>query len=461
MNIHRPLWAITCVLFSTLLARAQASSLDLTFNPGSGADDIVNAIAVQSDGKIVVAGKFTHVNGTTRNRIARLNNDGSVDATFDPGDGADGQINSVVLRTNGQIIIGGSFNTINGLRRSGMARLRADGSLDTTFVPDPGLNLTVNVLAIAVQTNDSIVIGGNFTASFNGTLHSDIARLTSGGTLDQTFDIPGAASTIFSMAFQSDGKLIVAGQFASFNNDTNHAGIVRLNADGNLDSNFNPSPLVAPFPFIRSFAIQPDGKIVILGGFVSINGYTRHNIARLNADGSLDLTFSAPLGATVNSADSVALTPDGKIFVACYQGGYNAGIFRLNSDGSTDAGFTPISVMIYAFEIKRLLFQPDGKLLTCGDFTAINGTNIQGIARLTVDDSSQKSPTLLNPQIYFGMNLSGSISNEYRIESTTDLNTTSLWTPILNVQLQTNSQFILDPNPITGQRYYHAVQLAP
>src|SRR5205814_1814819 len=115
---------------------AQPGDLDPSFNPGTGPNDYVQAVAVQSDGKTLIGGQFTSVNGTTRNRIARLNVDGGVDLTFDPGGGANGRVNAILVQPNGRILIGGSFITVDGTTRTNVARLNANGSLDASF--DPG-----------------------------------------------------------------------------------------------------------------------------------------------------------------------------------------------------------------------------------------------------------------------------------------------------------------------------------
>lgn len=136
---------------------------------------------------------------------------------------------------------------------------------------------------------------------------------------------------------------------------------------------------------------------------------------------------------------------------------------RLNTNGTLDAVFNPgtgPNVPGYTVASVILACQPDGRTLIAGNFTSFNGTNINRIGRLN-GDTSLTTLNLLNPQLYFGMNLTGVVSNTYLIECTSQLNTPSLWTPLFNVTLQTNPQFILDPNPVAGQRFYQAVQVSP
>ena len=108
-------------------------SLDPEFKVGTGAQDAVYSIVIQPDGKILIGGAFTSVNGTGRNRIARLNPDGALDLSFDPGVGPGWTVNSVVLQPDGQVLLAGGFLTVNGVDRTHVTRLHSDGSLDAQF----------------------------------------------------------------------------------------------------------------------------------------------------------------------------------------------------------------------------------------------------------------------------------------------------------------------------------------
>src|SRR5947207_757174 len=153
------------VLAHVVVASAPANLLDTSFNPGSGANNPINAVARQSDGRILIAGAFTEFNGVPRNRIARLNPDGSVDTAFDPGAGADDDINAVAIQPDGRIVIGGFFSQFNGVNRSGIVRLNPDGSLDASFDPGTGVEQLVvhpQVHAVGLHGDGRIVIGGFF-----------------------------------------------------------------------------------------------------------------------------------------------------------------------------------------------------------------------------------------------------------------------------------------------------------
>ena len=119
-------------------SNAQQRTLDLTFNPtdigiGNGANGIIRTTSIQSNGKIIIGGDFTSFIGTSRNYIARLNTDGTLDSTFNPGTGTNGIIYSSSIQSDGKIIIGGDFTSFNGTERYHIARLNTDGTLDTNF----------------------------------------------------------------------------------------------------------------------------------------------------------------------------------------------------------------------------------------------------------------------------------------------------------------------------------------
>jgi uncharacterized delta-60 repeat protein len=172
---------LPALLTLALLARphtvhAQAGSLDATFAPtGTGLNSQVYATTVQADGKVLVGGLFTFYNGTARNRIARLNADGTLDASFVVGTGLDNSVLAIAVQADGKVLVGGFFTNYNGTVRNRIARLNADGTLDVSFAPT-GTGLSSNVFAIAVQPDRKVLVGGAFT-DYNGTARGRIARL--------------------------------------------------------------------------------------------------------------------------------------------------------------------------------------------------------------------------------------------------------------------------------------------
>jgi uncharacterized delta-60 repeat protein len=358
-------------------------SLDTSFNPGTGANTWVTTIALQPDGKILIGGNFTSYNGTTRNRIARLNSDGSLDTSFNPGTGANNTVWTIALQPEGKILVGGAFTSYNGTPRNYITRLNSDGSLDTSFNPGTGTNDTV--YTIALQPDGKILIGGQFTF-YNGASTNRIARLNADGSLDTSFNSgTGANSTVWTIALQPDGKILLGGYFTSYNG-TPVNYIFRVNTDGSLDTSFNPG--TGASSQVWTIALQADGKILIGGNFTSYNGTSSHFIARLNADGSLDTSFNPGTGAS-NPVDTITFQSDGKILIGgyftYYNGSWRNNIARLNADGSPDTSFNPSTGP--SGPVHTLAIQPNGKIVIGGDFGSYNGTSRGNIARLNTDGS--------------------------------------------------------------------------
>src|SRR5262249_9377294 len=159
-------------------------------------------------------GYFSGVGSINRNNIARLNPDGSLDGTFDPGSGTDDNIWVVSLQTDGRIVAGGNFTFARGSTRNHIARFNSDGSLDTSFNQGPGPSDTVS--AIAQQTDGKLIIGGTFSR-FGTTYRQYLARLTINGNLDTTFiSGNGPDNFVNAIAIQPDGKVVFGGQFLNF-----------------------------------------------------------------------------------------------------------------------------------------------------------------------------------------------------------------------------------------------------
>lgn len=361
------------------------TNLDASFDPGIGPDYYIYSIAPQSDGKILIGGDFFNYNGTERHKIARLNADGSLDTGFDPGLGVGDLTDyrwlySIAVQGDGKILIGGSFNTYNGTIRNNIARLNDNGSLDTSFISDFGSVSVVH--CIAIQNDGKILIGGQFTV-YDGTARARIARLNADGSLDTTFN-PGTGATggliVESIALQTDGKIIIGGGFTTYNGTTRN-GIARLNSDGSLDTSFNPGSGVS---YVFDIALQNDGKILIGGDFATYNGTARNRIARLDTDGTLDTSFDPGTGAN-QIVNSIAIQNDGKILIGGLFFGYNESprqkIARLNADGSLDTTFDP-GTGATGGTVETMTLQSDGKILIGGGFSTYNGTARNKIARI-------------------------------------------------------------------------------
>ena len=416
-------------------------SLDSSFNVGIGFSSTVNSIAIQSDGKIICGGTFTSYNGTTRNRIVRLNSDGSLDSTFSVGSGFNtGTVNSIAIQSDDKIICGGTFTSYNGTTRNRIIRLNVDGSLDSSFNVGIGFSSTVN--SIAIQSDGKIICGGGF-GSYNGTMLRRVVRLNSDGNLDLTF-FPGPdfglsntvnriviqsdgkiifggtftsfsfgyyygiysinsygirnyyyshveISSVYALVRQVDGKIVCGGSFESYNIGLSTAyvfGIVRFNSDGIVDSSFNAgSGLdINNGGQILSLAIQSDGKIICAGGFSTFNGISREDIVRLNPDGSVDSSFNCLLSSVLSTIYKVVIQSDGKIIIG---GNFTKCVARLNNDGTIDSFFNVGSG--FNEVVNDIAIQSDGKIICVGSFTSYNGTTRNNIIRLNVDGSLDSS----------------------------------------------------------------------
>ncbi len=380
------LGALFCLLLlAPVTSWAADGDVDTSFGNGlAGASNTVYAVAVQGDGKVLIGGFFTSVNGTTRGRIARLNSDGSVDTSFGNGlAGASSFVYAVAVQGDGKVLIGGQFTSVNGTTRGNIARLNSDGSLDTSF--GNGLNgASSTVQAVAVQGDGKVLIGGSFT-SVNGTTRGRIARLNSDGSLDTSFGngLTGASGTVQAVAVQGDGKVLIGGSFTSVNGTT-RGNIARLNSDGSLDTSFG-NGLTGTSSTVQAVAVQGDGKVLIGGQFSTVNGTTRFRIARLNSDGSVDTSFGNGLAGANGIVNAVAVQGDGKVLIGgsftSVNGTTRIRIARLNSDGSVDTSFGN-GLTGTNNSVRAAAVQGDGKALIGGDFTTVNGTNRGYIARL-------------------------------------------------------------------------------
>lgn len=284
--------------------------LDTTFNiSGSGADGIIKNAVIQPDNKIVFAGAFTSYNGVFVNRITRISSDGLIDPTFNIGTGSNNQIYALALQPDGKIIIAGNFTNYNGILVNRIARLLSDGTLDSSF--NTGLGADAIVEAVLLQPDGKVVLGGRFS-TFNGISYNRMVRLNTDGSIDLGFSIgTGFDKYVYTIAIQSDNKLIVGGTFL------NYAGasakrILRLNSNGSLDTSFITGTGFSSGE-VRTILVQPDDRLLLGGTFSgTYNGIAVKRMARLLATGVYDDTFSVNLNSTLYS---ICFTPNNKVMI--------------------------------------------------------------------------------------------------------------------------------------------------
>ena len=355
--------------------------VDTGFNPGASSQFInggdVEAFAIEGDGKILVGGNFATLGSQLRDNLGRLNADGTLDATFNPG--ASSTVQSLALQADGKILAGGNFGVLGGQPRTWLGRLNADGAADTGF--NPGANSALHTLVL--QADGRILTGGQFT-TLGGQTRNRIARLNADGTLDTSFN-PGANSEVITLAVQPDGKILVGGLFTTLAGQP-RSYIGRLNADGTVDTTFNPGA----GPYVFSLAVQADGRILVGGIFSTLGGQPRNCIGRLNSDGTLDATFNPGANSTVLS---LAVQANGKILVSgnfTTLGGLPCNrVGRLNPDGTLDISYNPDA----NGGVISLAVQPDGKILAGGGFTTLGGQLRSYISRLNNTEPATQSLT--------------------------------------------------------------------
>ncbi|MEI6079213.1 MAG: chitobiase/beta-hexosaminidase C-terminal domain-containing protein [bacterium] len=375
-------------------------SLDTTFNAGgSGANRPIYAIVLQSDGKILIGGEFTSyndVNGTySRNHIARLNSDGSLDISFDPGTGATGTppsdltifVSTIALDpVSNDIYVGGYFSDFNGATHNNIARLSSTGAVDPSFNTSIGSGPPIdnsNVQKIAIQSDRKVLLGGYFTAC-NGSPKAWFVRLLREGTIDATFNEGGSGANFTALpTVLPDGKILLAGSFGTYNGVARNY-LARLNSNGTLDETFVNGNANGG---IGSMSIRSDGKIMVLGGFTTYGGLSRNKIARVNTDGTVDATFSNPGAGPYGSAWVIAVQSDNKFLIGGWLESYNAipqgGLSLLNNTGALVPEFnsgTGTNGAVYA-----AVLQSNGKILIGGRFSLYNGVPVSNISSINED----------------------------------------------------------------------------
>lgn len=360
-------------------ARAAAGDLDLNFGGtgkvitaiGSG-NDFSRGLALQEDGKIVVAG--TSWAGSNENfALVRYNSGGTLDLSF----GGTGKVTTdfggsydhgycMALQTDGKIIVAGSSYVAGSSEDFALARYNGDGSLDTSFNGSGKVTTAIgsgadSIQSVVIQSDGRIVVAGY---SDNGSnMDFSVARYLPGGSLDTNFNGTGKVTTAigsagdyaYSVALQGDGKIVVAGN--SFNNGTaNDFAVVRYNSNGTLDTSFNGSGKVTtdfpgsagPDDYGNSVAILSNGKILVGGTAFNASNNTDFALARYNSNGTLDTTFNGTgklrtdFGVAYDHGNGMTVQKDGKILLVGDADIGGTGILalaRYNPNGSLDGGF--------------------------------------------------------------------------------------------------------------------------
>ncbi len=366
-----------------------------TLRHETGANNVVYALTLLPDGKMLVGGRFSHYNGSLVGKLTKLNQNGSLDNSFSIGEGFDDDVYGITVQTDGKILVAGGFTKYNTESHRRLVRLLPNGSLDPAFQIGTGFNFPV--YETIVQPDGKILVAGFFT-SFKGQPTGRIIRLNADGSRDNSFNIGvGFDNYARVMHRLSDGSILVGGAFTAYQNQP-YSRIIRLLADGSADPSFNPG---AGFDSeVRRIIEMGDGKLVIGGEFTTFNNVPRRGIVRLLPDGAIDNSFEVGTGF---SGQVLELQSDsrGRIVVVGTMSQYNgkslANIARLQPDGSLDTEY--FSGSSVGGSVHVIAIQPDDNVIFGGGFDRV-GTNYRAnIARLlagvpTSIDDDGSAPTL-------------------------------------------------------------------
>ncbi|QOI97355.1 MAG: VCBS repeat-containing protein [Flammeovirgaceae bacterium] len=349
----------TVVPFDCPPTSRTGGALDTSFNPAVEDPADFTTIAMQSNGKSIVATTGIIIGGTNYEGILRFNQDGTVDNTF---------TNSVYYPRKGNLLVlpDDKILVVESGTESYVRRLNPDGSLDNSFNSPAYYASTIYALG---QQSDGKVLLSIYDDGVGQVL---VYRLNADGTPDGSFaGGDNMASNVIRQ--QTDGKIVLGGSH----------GLARLDQFGNADPSFQE--VLFSDDEISDLIIQPDGKIVIVGTFNSIHGVPCENIARLNPDGSVDLTFTFNSGNGFDGpVRAIKRTADGNMVAAGQFSLYNDEVRHqlalLNPDGNLVCEFDPVGGV--DTQIRDLAIQPDGKILIVGDFVSYDGTTIHGFARV-------------------------------------------------------------------------------
>lgn len=433
MSAHLLFRRTVGTLISLLVASASASASPGNLDPAfgtvvsGGTSGTVRVIERQTDGKILIAGSFSEINGRLSSGIARLNPDGSIDTSFNPPEfvdslGSAGSIVAMAIQSDGKIIVAGLYSSVAGDSSGpGLRRLNTDGTLDTSFniYPIPGGD---TIRDLAVQADDRILVGGS-SSNVGGAL----VRLNADGSVDNSFSGPADLGSVFDILIQADGKLVVG----------TPATAKRLNQDGTLDASF--AHVQTNNGSIQALAGRPDGKILIGGVFTSLNGISTRGLGLLNSDGTPDHSFNQGNTGAVGAVFDIELLSNGKILIGGSFDMYNRidrlRVARLNPDGTIDLtlvnnpaleparvndllpmadgrilvgssqvsarpgalllnsdGTTNLEYLIsFGGRVRRVVNLASGKIVIAGQFNFVNGVPRKSLARLNADGTLDTS----------------------------------------------------------------------
>lgn len=307
-------------------------TLDLTFSNALSANGFVYSLATLPNGQIIAGGQFSTVNGITRSNLVRLNTDGSVDTSWGTNNMLNGSVQSLSVQNDGRILVAGFFSSATGTNRNQVARFNDDGTLDLTFNIGNGPNFSTAAYVVKALSNGQVMVGGGFTA-FNSVNRPYLVRLSNTGAVDSTFNANISGSSILAIDEQPDGKLLIGGNFAVFHNSANTSGFMRYLTNGTPDTSFKPGTGFNFNAVIQAIALQNDGRMIVGGSFSSHSSIAKAFLARILGDSSGSPTVSV-------TPSVVTATLGDNIFLAGVATGLNPLRFQWVKDGTNIVGAT-------------------------------------------------------------------------------------------------------------------------
>ncbi len=496
------------VLDRTTVATVTITDNDTSQRPGVGVDGIIKSLAVEDNGRILLAGQFTRVNGQPRTSVARLMSDLQLDTTFTAPFQSGTSVERVAVQADGKVLVTGVFTNLQGVSLPGLLRLNADGQFDPTFIspafvardypsyPSSGWSIPP-VQSLLPLPDGRILVGGHFT-SVNGLVRVGIARLNPDGSVDRSFghgtflNEPAVATAYATaLALLPDGNILMGGRATTFRN-VYQSTVVRLEPDGGLDREFKSNLArnwvwggYIPFP-VQSLCVKRNGQILVLS---APDGASYDPpLVLLNADGSPDPTFAANIGPVGNNpwewrdpflptgGNAVLETRDGRVWL-----GAKERLVAIEADGSYnrekvtalsatlgqrrvlyDSLPTSNGLMRYSalnpVEITALVMKKDGRILIAGDFGFYDGLPASGLVE--VDETGARWDILRIDDLDVADKGTGVVrlrvraptGQPYTLERSMNLET---WDVILRATASEHTFEFTDSEPLTtAQRYY-------
>jgi uncharacterized delta-60 repeat protein len=397
---------------TTMLIRIDSNGvLDATFNPYRTIYNYsgVTAMAVQDDGRLLLAGFGVGTSGYDTTGLIRLNTDGTLDTSFKPACKLKAYdfIYALTLQKNGKILVGGTFSSWAGTPATGLVRLNLNGNRDSSFVLQGqgfelgGPTMPPSIRVIRELPDSSLLIGGNFTF-YNGSLRASLVKLKHDGSLDPAFlqepSIPANTNfVVYDIALRNDNKILLGGHFYTWNN--RYSDLIVLQQNGHADS---ISALSGPDPSqpftaagISRIFVNPDNSFLAFGSFTGVYaGKYQNNLTLYNAQHQLDSAFvnefqrRGRIFQTLPQADNSILVAGDFNSYGLEKDLPRQSLAKLKKDGSLDTSFVNTLLNGHVFDISQQL---DSAIVAVGSFTHVGSVQRNGVARFKKDGTFDAS----------------------------------------------------------------------